>query len=193
MKLDGLRVAALVADGFEQVELTDPMRALRDAGAHVTVVSPNDDKVQGMNHGEKGDRLDVDAKLSGVSADDYDALLLPGGVKNPDLLRQDERAVRFVRTFFDAGKPIASICHGPWLLVEADVVRGRRLTSYPSLRTDIRNAGGEWVDEEVVVDHGMVTSRNPDDLPAFNAKMVEEFGEGIHERRPAATGGAATR
>lgn len=193
MKLDGLRVAALVADGFEQIELTDPMRALRDEGAHVTVISPNDSHVQGMNHGEKADRLEVDAKLAGVSADDFDALLLPGGVKNPDILRQDEKAVSLVRTFFDAGKPIASICHGPWLLVEADIVRGRRLTSYPSLRTDIRNAGGDWVDEEVVVDHGVVTSRNPDDLPAFNAKMIEEFGEGIHERRPAAAGSGVTR
>ncbi|HEX2222000.1 MAG TPA: type 1 glutamine amidotransferase domain-containing protein, partial [Candidatus Limnocylindria bacterium] len=145
-KLDGLRVATLVADAFEQVELTDPVRALREAGADVKIVSPASGEVQGVHHGEKGDRFPVDLAVEAAHAADFDALLLPGGVKNPDTLRQNEAAVRLVREMHDDGKPIASICHGPWMLVEADVVRGRRLTSYPSLKTDIRNAGGEWVD-----------------------------------------------
>lgn len=190
MKLDGLRVAVLATNGFEQIELTEPMRALREAGAKTMIVSPEARRIQGWSHGEKADMFDVDVPLSATQPSDYDALLLPGGVKNPDIMRQDERAVRFVRGFFEAGKPIAAICHAPWMLVEADIVRGRRLTSYPSLRTDIRNAGGTWVDQEVVTDQGLVTSRTPDDIPAFNAKMLEEFGEGIHERRAATTGTA---
>jgi protease I len=191
-KLDGLRVATLVANGFEQVELTQPVQALREAGCHVQIVSPVPGEVVGVHHGEKGDRFPVDVPIDIADASQFDALLLPGGVKNPDTLRQNEKAVAFVRAFHDAGKPIASICHGPWLLVEADVVRGRQLTSYPSLKTDIRNAGGEWVDREVVVDQGIVTSRNPDDLPAFIDKMIEEFGEGVHTRRAAVAGVGAT-
>ncbi len=194
MKLDGLRVAALVDTDFEQVELTEPARAMRDAGATVQIVSPQGGDVRGMNHDEKADAFPVDVEVSRAREEDYDALLIPGGVINADHLRMNADAVRLVRAMYDAGKPMAVICHGPWLLVEADVVRGRRLTSYPSLRTDIRNAGGEWVDEEVVVDRGMVTSRTPKDLPAFNAKMLEEFGEGTDPQRLAdatATGRAA--
>ena len=186
MKLDGLRVAALATDGFEEVELTEPMRALRDAGAKVTLVAPHDGQITGKHLGKEGKRLTVDRTLEGISATDFDALLLPGGVKNPDTLRQDERAVGFVRAFAESGKPIAAICHAPWMLVEANAVRGRRLTSYPSLKTDLRNAGAEWVDEPVVVDQGIVTSRTPDDIPAFIDKMLEEFGEGIHPREGAA-------
>lgn len=185
-RLDGLRVAALMHDNFEQVELTEPMKALRDEGATVRIVSPASERVQGVNHTEKGDTFPVDIPLDRASPEDFDALLVPGGALSPDKLRMDERAVRFVRAIFEANKPIAAICHAPWILVEADVVRGRRLTSYPSLRTDIRNAGGEWVDEEVVTDQGLVTSRRPDDLPAFKRKMIEEFAEGAHPRRTAA-------
>ena len=187
MQLDGLKVAVLVTDGYEPSELTEPVRALREAGAEPTIVSNHDGQIKGKTD---ADVADVDRTLDAVSADDYDALLLPGGVKNPDTMRQDERGVRFVRHFADAGKPIAAICHAPWMLVEADAVRGRRVTSYPSLRTDLRNAGAEWVDEEVVVDRGLVTSRTPRDLPSFNAKMIEEFAEGIHTRRT--TAGTAT-
>lgn len=183
MQLDGLKVAVLVTDGYEPSELTEPVRALREAGAEPTIVSDHDGTIRGKTD---ADVADVDLTLDTARAEDYAALLLPGGVKNPDTMRQNERGVAFVRHFADAGKPIAAICHAPWMLVEADVVRGRRVTSYPSLRTDLRNAGAEWVDEEVVTDRGLVTSRTPKDLPAFNAKMVEEFGEGIHE--PAATG-----
>ena len=187
MKLDGLRVAVLATSGYEPSELTEPTRALHEAGARVTLISPQAGTIHGKTD---SDVAQVDLPLDAARPDDYDALLLPGGVKNPDTLRQDARAVSFVRHFFNAGKPIAAICHAPWMLVEADVVRGRRLTSYPSLKTDIRNAGGEWVDAEVVVDQGLVTSRTPDDIPAFNAKMLEEFAEGIHARRFAATAGA---
>jgi protease I len=186
MQLDGLKVAVLVTDGYEPSELTEPMRALRDAGAEPTIVSDHDGQIKGKTD---ADTAEVDLTLEAVRPDDYAALLLPGGVKNPDTMRQNERGVAFVRHFADAGKPIAAICHAPWMLVEADVVRGRRVTSYPSLKTDLRNAGAEWVDEAVVVDQGLVTSRTPRDLPAFNAKMLEEFGEGVHER---ATAGAAT-
>ncbi len=182
MQLDGLKVAVLVTDGFEPSELTEPARALREAGAEITIVSNHDGQIKGKTD---ADSAQVDMTLDTANADDFGALMLPGGVKNPDTMRQEERAVAFVRAFHGSGKPIAAICHAPWLLVEADVVRGRRLTSYPSLRTDIRNAGGEWVDEEVVVDSGMVTSRTPKDLRAFNAKMLEEFAEGTHERTPA--------
>ena len=186
MQLDGLRVAALATDGFEEVELTEPMRALRDAGAKVTLVAPHEGQIKGKHHGKEGKQLAVDRTLEGIAATDFDALLLPGGVKNPDTLRQDERAVRFVRAFAESGKPIAAICHAPWRLIEADAVRGRRMTSYPSLKTDLRNAGAEWVDEPVVVDQGIVTSRTPNDIPAFIGKMLEEFGEGIHPREDAA-------
>lgn len=178
--LSGKRVAVLVDNGFEQVELTSPIEALRDAGAEAVVVSPQQDKVKAWDRKDWGETFDVDMPLERARADDFDALVLPGGVMNPDHLRTNERAVQFARAFFDAGKPVASICHGPWLLAEAGVVRGRRLTSYPSLRTDLRNAGAEWVDESVVVDSGLVTSRNPDDLPDFNRKMVEEIAEGVH-------------
>ena len=179
MHLDGLKVAVLVTDGYEPSELTEPIRALREAGAEPTIVSDHDGQIKGKTD---GDTADVDLTLEAARPDDYAALMLPGGVKNPDTMRQNERGVAFVRHFADAGKPIAAICHAPWMLVEADVVRGRRVTSYPSLKTDLRNAGAEWVDEEVVVDAGLVTSRTPKDIPAFNAKMLEEFAEGSHER-----------
>jgi len=182
MTLDGLRVAVLATDGYETSELTEPTRALREAGAAVTIVSNHDGTIKGKTD---ADLAEVDLTLDAANPGDFDALLLPGGVKNPDTLRQDERAVRFVRAMHDAGKPIAAICHAPWMLVEADVVRGRRVTSYPSLKTDIRNAGGDWLDEEVVVDQGIVTSRTPKDIPSFNAKMLEEFAEGVHASRVA--------
>lgn len=178
MQLDGLTVAVLVTDGYEASELTEPVRALRDAGATPIIISNHDGRITGKTD---ADVADVDRTLEDARPEEYGALLLPGGVKNPDTMRQDERAVEFVRHFADTGKPIAAICHAPWMLVEADVVRGRRVTSYPSLRTDLRNAGAEWVDEEVVTDRGLVTSRTPQDLPAFNAAMVEEFAEGVHQ------------
>lgn len=178
--LSGKKVAILVAHGFEQVELIEPRKSLREAGAEAVIVSPEDGKVKGWDHDHWGEELDVDVPLSDARPDDYDALVLPGGQMNPDNLRVNEDAVAFARAFFEAGKPVAAICHGPWLLVEADVVRGRRMTSYNSIKTDLRNAGADWVDEEVVVDQGLVTSRNPDDIPAFNRKMVEEIAEGKH-------------
>ena len=173
--LKGKKIAILVADGFEQVELTEPRKALQDAGADTKVVSPADGRVKGWNHKDWGDEISVDIALKSASADDFDALLLPGGVMNPDHLRMDRDAIRFVRAFFDTGKPVAAICHGPWSLVEADVVHGRTLTSWPSLKTDIRNAGGNWVDKEVVNNRGLVTSRKPDDIPAFNREMISLF------------------
>lgn len=179
MKLDGLRVAILVTDGYEPSELTEPRRALEEAGASTMIISNHGGTITGKTD---ADTATVDRTVDAARADDFDALLIPGGVKNPDVMRQEPDAVRFVREMHDAGKPIASICHGPWMLVEADVVRGRRVTSYPSLKTDLRNAGAEWDDEEVVTDRGIVTSRTPKDLPAFTAKMLEEFGEGVHER-----------
>ncbi|MEB3213292.1 MAG: type 1 glutamine amidotransferase domain-containing protein [Leptolyngbyaceae bacterium] len=179
-ELNNRKVAILATDGFEQVELTDPKKALESAGAQVHVVAPKGDAIQGWNHHDKGNQIPVDATLDQVNPGDYDALMLPGGPLNPDQLRTDDHAVQFVRAFFEAGKPVAAICHGPWTLVEADVVKGRTVTSWPSLKTDLRNAGATWVDQEVVVDQGLVTSRNPDDLPAFNRKMVEEFCEGKH-------------
>ena len=181
--LNGKRVALLVAEGFEQSEMVEPRKALEQAGAQTEIVSPAQDEVQGWNHFDKADRFNVDVPVAQANADDYDALLLPGGVANPDQLRTDPKAVQFVRQFFEAGKPVGVICHGPWTLVEADVLRGRTLTSWPSLQTDIRNAGGEWVDEEVHVDQGLVTSRKPADLPAFSAKAIEEFAEGRHTGR----------
>jgi protease I len=177
--LNGKRVAILATDGVEQVELTEPRKALDDAGATTIVVSPKEGNLKGWQHGQWGDDIPVDRLLSDASPNDFDALLLPGGVMNPDRLRMNKQAVQFVKGFFQAGKPVAAICHGPWLLVEADVVRNRALTSWPSLQTDIRNAGGDWVDREVVSDMGLVTSRKPDDIPAFNRKMIEEFSEGI--------------
>jgi protease I len=186
-QLQGKTVAILATDGVERVELTEPRKALDAAGARTVVVSPKTGSIKGWEHDHWGESIPVDQSLDGARADQFDALLLPGGVINPDQLRQNERAVQFVRGFFDAGKPVAAICHGPWMLVEADVVRGRTITSWPSLRTDIRNAGAEWVDREVVTDKGLVTSRKPDDIPAFSRKMIEEFAEGVHEgQRPAA-------
>ena len=180
-KLDGRRVAILATDGVEQVELTEPRKALDEAGAKTFVVAPKSGKIKGWQHDHWGDEIAVDQALDTARADDFDALLLPGGVMNPDHLRMDKKAVAFARAFFEAGKPVAAICHGPWLLVEADVIRGRTITSWPSLQTDIRNAGGNWEDREVVTDEGLVTSRKPDDIPAFNRKMIEEFAEGEHQ------------
>lgn len=174
------RVAILAADGFEQAELEEPLQALERAGAEVSIVSPNSGKIQGMKHLDKGDEFDVDLPLARARAADFDALLIPGGLANPDTLRSTREAVDFVKQFADSGKPIASICHGPWVLIEAGIVNGRRMTSWPAIQTDIRNAGGDWVDEEVVVDNGLVTSRKPSDLKAFNAKMIEEFTEGFN-------------
>ena len=173
--LEGKKVAILAADMFERVELEEPRKALEDAGAEVEVVSIHDGEIQGFDHFDPANKVSVDKTVEEVSPDDYDALLVPGGVGNPDQLRGDENAVAFVRGFHDSGKPMAVICHGPWVLVEAGVVRGRRLTSWPTLETDIRNAGGDWVNEEVVIDGSLVTSRKPDDIPAFNRRMIEEF------------------
>ncbi|HEY7091511.1 MAG TPA: type 1 glutamine amidotransferase domain-containing protein [Tepidisphaeraceae bacterium] len=178
--LTGKKVAILVADGFEQVEMTDPRRALEDVGAATELISPNKQTVRGWQHTDWGDEFQVDCPLNEARPDDYDALLLPGGVMNPDKLRSSASAVAFVRAFFDSHKPVAAICHGPWTLVEADVVRNRHVTSYESIQTDLKNAGAQWSDEAVVVDNGLVTSRKPDDIPQFNAKMIEEFCEGLH-------------
>ena len=185
-KLKGKKVAILVADGFEQVELTEPRKALEAAGAMTEIVSPADGEVQGWNHDEKADLFTVDMPLKRARSDDYDALLLPGGVRNPDQLRMLTRAVEFLDGFFATGKPVAAICHAPWTLIESGMVKGRKLTSWPSLKTDLANAGAEWVDREVVVDRGLVTSRKPADLPAFNQKMIEEFGAQRYERQRAA-------
>jgi protease I len=187
-KLQGKKIAILAADMFERVELEQPREALQDAGAETEIVSLKPGEIQGFDHFELADKVKVDRTVEEVSADDYDALMVPGGVGNPDQLRGDENAVQFVRDFFEQGKPVAAICHAPWVLVEAGVVRDRKLTSWPTLQTDIRNAGGNWVDEEVVVDSGLVTSRKPDDIPAFNRKMVEEFREGMHDRQRAKAG-----
>ncbi|HSP74007.1 MAG TPA: type 1 glutamine amidotransferase domain-containing protein [Gaiellaceae bacterium] len=191
-KLKGKRVAILAADMFERVELEEPRKALEDAGAEVEIVSIHPGEIQGFDHFEPASTVEVDKTVDEVSADDYDALMVPGGVGNPDQLRGDENAVQLVHDFFEQGKPAAVICHGPWILVEAGVVRDRTLTSWPTLQTDIRNAGGNWVDQEVVVDEGLVTSRKPDDLPAFNEKMIEEFCEGRHAGREAGVHGEAT-
>ena len=184
-KLQGKRVAFLATDMVEQVELTEPWQAVKNEGATPELISLEEGEIQGFNHYDKADKFKVDRTVEEASADDYDALVIPGGVGNPDAMRMDENAVKLVRDFFEQGKPVGVICHGPWMLVEAGVMRGRRVTSWPSLRTDIRNAGGEWVDEEVVVDNGLVTSRKPDDLPAFNEKIVEEFCEGKHAEQAA--------
>ena len=181
--LAGKKVAILAADMFERVELEEPRKALEEAGAATEVISIKEGEIQGFDHFDPAEKIKVDRTAEEVSADDYDALLVPGGVGNPDQLRGDENAVALVRRFAESKKPMAVICHGPWVLVEAGVARGRTLTSWPTLQTDIRNAGGNWVDREVVVDDGIVTSRKPDDIPAFNKKMIEEFAEGRHEQR----------
>jgi len=184
-ELQGKRIAFMATDMVEQVELTEPWKAVKEAGATPELISLEEGEIQGFDHYEKADTFPVDRTVEEARADEYDALVIPGGVGNPDTMRMDENAVQLVRDFFEQGKPVAVICHGPWMLVEAGVVRGRTVTSWPSLRTDIRNAGGEWVDQEVVVDSGLVTSRKPADLPAFTAKIVEEFSEGRHEAQAA--------
>ena len=191
-RLSGKKVAFLATHGVEQVELTDPWKTVENEGGTPELISLESGEVQGFEHLDHGDTFPVDKTVAEADADDYDGLVLPGGVANPDFLRADEDAVQFVRSFFETGKPVAAICHAPWTLVEADAVRGRTLTSWPSLRTDIENAGGTWVDEEVHVDSGLVTSRKPDDLPAFCGKLVEEICEGRHEQQAAQTAGAGT-
>lgn len=182
-QLKGRKVAFLATDGVEQVELTAPWNAVKQAGADVVLVSEKPGEIQAVNHDEKGERFPVDVLVSNVTARDFDALVLPGGVKNPDKLRTNDDAVKFVRDFMELDKPVAAICHGPWLLVEADAVRGRTITSWPSLETDVRNAGGAWVDKQVQLDQKLLTSRKPDDLPAFCAKLVELLSSAIEERR----------
>lgn len=185
-KLEGLRVAILATDGFEQSELFEPRKALEEAGADVSIVSLKSGEIKGWNEKDWGDSVTVDLTVDEADAEDFDALQLPGGVMNPDKLRMNEKAVGFVKSFFEAGKPIAAICHAPWTLIEAGVVSGKTVTSWASLRKDLENAGAKWIDEEVVTDNGLVTSRNPQDIPAFNQKMIEEFAEGIHRRRKSA-------
>ena len=189
-EISGRRVAFIAADGVEQVELTEPWNAVEQAGGRPELVSLKPGEIQGFNHLDKGDRFPVDATYDEVSPDDYDALVIPGGVANPDIERTDPRAVSFVKSFFDAGKPVGAICHGPWMLVEADVLRGRTIAAWPSLKTDIRNAGGTWVDEVVHTENGLVTSRKPADLPAFSAKLIEEIAEGAHDRQGRRAGAA---
>jgi protease I len=190
MTIQNRKVAILVANGFEQSELVEPRRALDQAGAQTFVVSPEEQKVAAWNETEWGEVMDVDRPLDSARPEDYDALLLPGGVMNPDSLRRNSKALAFVRHFFDTGKPVAAICHGAWTLIDAGVVRDRKMTSYESIQTDLKNAGAQWVDEPVVVDRGLVTSRKPADLPVFIDKMIEEFAEGLHTR--ARTGGGGT-
>jgi protease I len=191
-RLQGKKIAFLVApEGAEQVELTEPWKAVEEASGTPELVSTDSGEIQAFEHLDRADTFQVDTTVTDADPDQYDGLVLPGGVANPDFLRQDEDAVRFVRAFFEAGKPVGAICHAPWTLIEADVVRGRTVTSYPSLETDLRNAGAEWVDEEVVVDSGLVTSRRPSDLEAFCDKVVEEICEGVHEEQAAQTAGAA--
>lgn len=184
--LKGKRVAILATDGFEQDELLSPLKALQEAQADVKIVSPGKDQIKGWDYTDWGKKVKVDMPLDKARPEDFDALMLPGGVINPDHLRREPAAVQFVKTFFQTGKPVAAICHGPQMLIEADVVRGRKMTSFASIKTDLKNAGAKWVDAEVVVDNGLVTSRSPDDLPAFNQKMIEEFAEGVHMQQPAA-------
>jgi len=179
-KLSGKRVAIVATDGFEQSELMEPKNALERAGAKVDVISIKAGAIRGWAEKNWGDSIAVDRTIDSVHADDYDALMLPGGVMNPDKLRRNERVLNFVREFFDQGKPVGAICHGPWTLIDAGVVRGRHMTSYESIQTDLKNAGAQWADEEVIVDNGLVTSRKPADLPRFNEKLIEEIGEGIH-------------
>jgi protease I len=185
-RLSGKKIAILLTDGFEEVEMTEPRKALEEAGAGTDLVSPKKDQVRAWNLTEWSNNYKVDVPLSEADPDDYDALHLPGGVINPDKLRIIPEAVEFVKAFFRAGKPVAAICHGPWTLIEADVVRDRTVTSWPSLKTDLKNAGANWVDQEVVTDGGLTTSRKPDDIPAYNRKMIEEFAEGIHSEQQAA-------
>ena len=189
-KLEGKKVAILVADGFEQVEMTKPREALDEAGAETRIVSLKSGEIQGMNHMEKGDKFDVDLTVEEARPEEFDALMIPGGLYNPDALRSNEDALGFARHFFTEEKPVAAICHGPQVLISADLVRGRKMTSWPAIKIDMRNAGARWVDEEVVVDNGLVSSRKPDDIPAFNKKMIEEFCEGKHAgmRQPASAG-----
>ena len=191
-RLEGKRVAFLATDGVEQVELTEPWKAVEEEGGQPELISLDSGEIQGFDHLDKDKTFPVDKTVADADAGDYDGLVLPGGVANPDALRTDEDVVGFVRDFFEKGKPVAAICHGPWTLVEADVVRGRTLTSWPSVKTDIKNAGGEWVDEEVHVDAGLVTSRKPDDLPAFCDKLVEEICEGRHDEQALQTAGSGT-
>jgi protease I len=191
-KLDGKKIAFLATDGVEQVELTEPRKAVEDEGAETELIALEEGAIQGFEKLDKGDEFEVDRTVKDADASDYDGLVLPGGVHNPDFLRADDDATAFVRAFFEAGKPVGAICHGPWTLIDAGVVDGLKLTSYPSIATDLKNAGAEWVDEEVVVDRGLTTSRRPDDLPAFNAKIVEEFCEGEHEELAEATSGASS-
>jgi protease I len=183
MPLKGRRIAIVATHGFEQSELTEPRAALDRAGAKTVVIAPKPGSIRGWKHKEWGDEVKVDLTVDQANPDDYDALMLPGGVMNPDSLRLVDKAVRFVRSFFDADKPVAAICHAPIMLIEADVLRDRHITSWPSIATDVKNAGGRWTDEEVVVDRGLVTSRKPDDIPAFNKKMIEEFAEGAPASR----------
>jgi protease I len=189
-ELDGKRIAFLFTEGVEQVELTEPLKAVRDAGGEAELISLQAGEVQMYNHLDKGDTIEAEKAVSGADASDYDGLVLPGGVANPDALRMDKDAVNFVRAFYEQDKPTGVICHAPWLLVETGVAKGRTVTSWPSLQTDLRNAGAEWVDKEVVVDNGLVTSRKPDDLPAFCAKIVEEFAEGKHDQEVRSEAGA---
>ena len=182
-ELNGKRIAILVEDGVEQIELTSPKEALEEAGAITHIISPKSDTVKGWDRTDWGQEFPVDVAIEQANPNEYDALLLPGGVMNPDKLRKSKPAVQFVRSFFEQQKPVAAICHGPWMLVEADVVKGRTVTSYPSLQTDLKNAGAKWVDQEVVVDDGLTTSRNPGDLEAFNAKLIEEAAEGKHSKQ----------
>jgi protease I len=190
-KLEGKKVAILAADMFERVELEEPRKALEEAGARTEVISIHEGEIRGFDHFDPVNTVKVDRTVEEASADDYDALLIPGGVGNPDQLRGDENAVNFVRAFAESKKPMAVICHGPWVLIDAGVARGRTLTSWPTVGTDLRNAGANWVDKEVVVDDGIVTSRKPDDIPAFNKKMIEEFAEGRHEQRTVDAGATA--
>lgn len=180
-KLSDKKIAILATDGFEQAELEEPKKALDNAGAKTEIVSPSEEsEIQGMNHADKGDKFHVDVKLDDANPENYDGLMIPGGLMNPDTLRSTPAALKFVKHFFETGKPVAAICHAPWVLVDAGVIKGRKVTSWPAIQTDVRNAGGDWVDKEVVVDNGLVTSRKPDDIPAFNKKMIEEFAEGKH-------------
>src|SRR5438477_9945408 len=185
-KLDGKKVAILVADGFEQVGMTKPREALEQAGAQTKIVSLKPGQIQGMNHADKGDKFDVDLTVKDARPDEFDALLIPGGLLNPDALRMDKGTREFAAQFFREGKPVAAICHGPQVLISADLVRDRKMTSWPAIEVDMRNAGARWLDEEVVVDNGLVSSRKPDDIPAFNRKMIEEFAEGRHKVQAAA-------
>lgn len=192
-RLDGKRIAILATEGFEQSELEKPREALTQAGAKTDIISPKSGRIKAWDEDDFGDAFDVDVALEQASAGDYDGLLLPGGVMNPDKLRMERKAVEFARAFFEAGKPVAAICHGPQLLIEAEVVRGRTMTSYPSVKKDLMNAGANWVDEPVVVDNGLVTSRKPADIPRFNEKMIEEFAEGTHAGQTAGAGGGTAR